>query len=201
MNLTKFTSPEEILWDVVDDKFSNMYDELMTCASYSVDRDLVEALLNSLCSYCLSLIYIERGSFSLNTDRKLPHDCPVYRKNIKLEEKILPIDVGIEEAFNRAGKSMVFQSEENQAKARVKACKGDQERNFLCSTRVVKLEHFVILLPIFITGFEYRGDIYEVVISGNKGVVEGRRPYGAGMLGKLVKDSWKKVRSVYNDTL
>lgn len=180
---------EKLLWEEVGGEFTNNYEELLTCASYSVDRQLVEGLLK------------KQGSFSLNTNKKLPADAPLYTKTTKLAEKILATDVGLEEAFDLAGKDTIINKEEAQARSGVNENKGEQVKDFSCNTKITKMEYFLILLPIFLTGVEYQGKVYEVVISGNKGAVEGKRPYGSGLLGKMMTDSWKKVRSVYNDTV
>jgi len=180
----------EVDWEEVSGKICGNYEELTTCASYSVDRPLITELLN------------KQGSFSLNTDRKIPANPPLYDVDLDLKEQVLPIDFGQEEAFELAGKRKVFKGDEKDCKAQIKEnYQPEQQRNFHCKTKILKMEHFVILLPVFVSGFTYMNTSYEVMISGNKGVVEGRRPYGSGIIGKMVSTGWSTIKNTINDTV
>lgn len=145
---------------------------------------------------------IARGSFSLNTDRILPTDAIPYQKILDSKksvntnnEELLSIDVNSTEAFKVLDfKGVVEQAEFSRTKKEIKhKYKPEQRRNLKCKTKLHKSEHYVILLPIYFTSFRYNKTEYEVCISGNKGVVEGNRPFGTGFVGKMFSDAVKKV--------
>ena len=186
--------------------FSTRYDELIVCASYSVNRELVHKLLhgNFVEDKCIDN-ELARGSFSLNTDRILPTDAIPYQKVLDSKksintnhEELLSIDVNSSEAFKILDfKGAVEQSEYSRAKKEIKhKYKPEQRRNLKCKTKLHKTEHYVILLPVYFTSFKYNKTDFEVCISGNKGVVEGNRPFGTGFIGKMCRDAVKKVRKV-----
>jgi len=119
-----------------------------------------------------------------------------------LKEPILVVDFEKDEAFELAGKGKVLRGDEKACENQIKELyHPENQRNFRCHTRITDFQSFVILLPIFVSSFMYDNTRFDVVISGNKGVVEGRRPYGSGMLGKMVTNSWKTLKTVYNDSL
>eukprot|EP00027_Filamoeba_sp_ATCC50430_P002645 CAMPEP_0168541154 /NCGR_PEP_ID=MMETSP0413-20121227/663_1 /TAXON_ID=136452 /ORGANISM="Filamoeba nolandi, Strain NC-AS-23-1" /LENGTH=126 /DNA_ID=CAMNT_0008570945 /DNA_START=833 /DNA_END=1209 /DNA_ORIENTATION=+ len=125
----------------------------------------------------------------------LPSDAVPFQKaenrksvNGTIEE-LLSIDVNSTEAFKVLDfKGMIEQSEISRAKKEIKhKYKPEQRRNLKCKTKLHKMEHYVILLPIYFTSFKYNNTEYEVCISGNKGVVEGNRPFGTGYIGKTFR--------------
>jgi len=186
------TANGEIVWNAVSGITRNVYEELITCATYSVNRTLVGELIK------------KPNSFSLNTGRVLPPELPTYRPAISLpmSDEVLPVDFGIEDAFEfAAGKKKIYLWEEQACQTKLRGdFVSEKIRDLACATRFKK-EHFVILLPVYVSGFNYGGLTYELVISGNKGVIEGQRPFGSGMIGKLLTDAVKKVTKVVTESI
>jgi len=170
-----------IEWKLYHGTIHNPYSDLMACASHSANIELVTSLMN-------------RG-FSL-----VPSDAPPYRSSISLAEEIFQIDISIDEAFSMIDKKFIENSERQAVLSEIKQLRPERTRNLIvCTPSIYREEGFPVLLPIYFGSFAYRGSSYEFVISGNKGIVEGKRPIGTGWLGKQLRDAVGTVKSVIHD--
>jgi len=177
-------------WKAVTGKISSVYEELMTCASYSVNYDLTMKLLK------------KQGSFSLHTNKILPTDLLPFKQSTETAEDILPNDIVVLKAFEMAGKDKIYEWEKVKSKAYIKEqYTPEQKKGFVCKTKLTNRQYIVVLLPIFASSFSYNGTLYEVLISGNKGGVEGNRPVGSGLIGKMCRDGWKKMSTLVSDSI
>jgi len=174
--------------------FSCVYSEIIVCGSCSVNVKLVQKLLN-------------QSGFSYQSQRILPSDPPVY-KPISQSEQILPLEITKEEAWENSGGLRVHEWEEQRARKDIKskhefldANGNDRIRNLRIEPHFVSLKHIVMLLPIHFTGFEYDAQNYEVLVSGNLGVVVGDRPVGTGAGGKYLLDKIKSVGNLVSETV
>jgi hypothetical protein len=139
----------------------------------------------------------------MNTGRVLPAEPPRYKKGAVPKEEILSIDIDHEEAFRMlGGKEQISKWEEKNCLRKIKQeHQPELQQNLVCKTSLVKLDYFIILLPILSSGFSYGPQVYEVLISGNKGVVEGKRPFGTGLIGKTCMDAFNKVSTIVGESI
>jgi len=181
----------EMDYQEVHGSFGKVYEELMTCASFAVNRVLIMDLLR------------KPNSFSLSTGKMLPHDMPEYRPDLKVPEDILPIDCKVERAFEEiGGQEKIKKWDKKFCLKKIQQDNATENiRNYGCNTIKLRKSFFVVLLPIYSSGFSYNGNNYEVVISGNKGVVEGNRPFGSGIVGKVFTEAVKKVTNLVADSI
>jgi hypothetical protein len=54
---------------------------------------------------------------------------------------------------------------------------GDEQRIHNISTQWQDLRFKHILLPVWLAAYRYRGKVYQILINGQTGEVEGARPY------------------------
>jgi len=180
-------------WEFVQGNFSNSYNEIIVCGSCSVNQKLVQKLL-------------KQSGFSYQTQRILPSDPPVYKQSIHFNEEILPLEITREEAWELSGHLCVQEWEEQRARKDIKmkyllGNMSDQIRNFRIDLRFSNKRHYIVLLPIYFVGFEYGSQVYEVLVSGNLGVVVGNRPIGTGSGGKYLIDKIKSVGNLVSETV
>jgi len=181
------SSSGEITTETIKRKSEHTYFDRFVCASYSVPRELVHTLAN------------KPHSFS-ESSRLLP-ELLDFNPDIKKHGDILTIDFDVHFAFDQIGGiSKINELEDQRCKQLIQTQYPNHE-NFFCTTQL-KREHSVILLPIFFGGFTYDGNTFEVAVSGNRGVVAGKRPpIGTGVLGKMVFDGWNYFSKVVKDTM
>eukprot|EP01119_Soliformovum_irregulare_P009684 TRINITY_DN2328_c0_g1_i3.p1 TRINITY_DN2328_c0_g1~~TRINITY_DN2328_c0_g1_i3.p1 ORF type:complete len:424 (-),score=64.24 TRINITY_DN2328_c0_g1_i3:42-1313(-) len=171
-------------WTNISGHLENHYSELMTCASYSVNRSLVTTLLKT------------PGSFVRDDMDRLSSHFHNVQLGVQLDHEVVDIDFGADYAFELAGKRIMDEGDFREAKKKIKReYQPEKKKNLHVSTQVVRRDFSVVLLPIYFTGFSYGGVTYDVVISGNRGTVVGDRPYGSGMLGKLMTEGWNKIQN------
>jgi len=180
-------------WEPADGNLSSVYNEIIACGSCSVNPKLIQNLL-------------DQSGFSYHSQRILPPDPRVFKSAALFEEPILPLEITKDEAWELS-RLRVHEWEEAKAREAVKHTyelmgnSNDKIRNLRTETSLIKFNHFVILLPIYFAGFEYSSHHYEVLVSGNLGVVVGNRPHGAGAGGKYLIDKIKSVGNLVNDTI
>jgi len=174
--------------------FSCVYSEIIACGSCSVNLKLVQKLLT-------------QSGFSYQSQRILPSDPPEYNPTTTTEQ-ILPLEITKEEAWESSGRLRVQEWQEQRAREDIKSRHefmgnnvNDRIRNLRIEPHFTTLKHFIILLPIYFTGFEYAAQTYEVLVSGNLGVVVGDRPIGTGAGGKYLLDKIKSVGNLVSETV
>ncbi|PRP76229.1 hypothetical protein PROFUN_15314 [Planoprotostelium fungivorum] len=184
------STKKEMQWKTVEGNFASHYEQITEPASSQVNHKLVAALLR------------KRGFSSMET-KELPPDLVVYEPSKLNEQKIHPVDITYREAFQvMGGVEQVRKWEEKIARSIIKERHAPEDiRNFVCETKMTGFKHFLILLPIFFSGFHYGGKTYEVLISGNKGVVVGDRPFGTGIIGKVFIDALQSVSTMVGESI
>jgi len=191
---SKLASSPTRKWEAVSGKLSNTYNEIIACASCSVNNKLVNKLLKF-------------PGFSYQKQKVLPTNLRAYKQTIHFSEVVLPLEINKDEAWEGAGRPLIAEQEERRAREDMKQ-KYDLSgsgtagiRDFRADTRYEAFSHYVVFLPVYFVGFEYSADTYEVVVSGNLGVVVGNRPVGAGSGGKFLFDKIKSVSNLVSETV
>jgi len=180
-------SPDEVISERITRKSEHVYHDRFVCASYSVPLELVNMLAN------------KPHSFS-ESSRFLPEVLD-FNPSIKKDGQILTVDFDVNYAFDAIGGISKINELETQRCSQLVQNQFPNHENFFCTTQM-KREHSVILLPIFFGGYIYEGKNFEVVVSGNRGVVAGKRPpLGTGALGKMVYDGWNYFSKIVKDTM
>jgi len=186
------TSPSVKQWEVVSGHVESEYNEIIACGSCSVNLKLINKLLYQECG------------FSHHSQRVLPVDPRVYKPNLNIEEEILPLEITKEEAWELSGRMRILDWEDQKGREKLKQrheISSDKIKNLRVDTKFNSFQYSVILLPIYFAGFEYADHIYEVLVSGNRGVVVGNRPIGTGAGGKFLIDKLKSVSNLVAETV
>lgn len=131
----------------------------------------------------------------------LPSDPAPFRKNTP--GKVYPIEIAIQQAYKT-------ECEDDIHKLEKQKCFAELEKKFpsstirsetlQCKIEPTKFDHTVILLPLFLGSFTYANNSYQFIITGSLGVVEGKRPVGAGLLGKKYQEAVNTIYQATNST-
>jgi len=120
---------------------------------------------------------------------------------------ILPLDISKDDAWDLIGGTPKVNSwEEKKCKDKIlssyEVVKGAEGvKNLNPETRVTSFQYCIVLLPLFTTTIAYAENRYEVMVSGNKGIVVGERPIGSGVGGKVILSTLKTVGGIVTDTV
>lgn len=63
---------------------------------------------------------------------------------------------------------------------------GDTQRGLTIDTRVEMLESDLVLLPVYVLSYRYRGKQYRFLVNGTNGKVVGQKPWSAGRIAAVV---------------
>lgn len=109
--------------------------------------------------------------------------------------EISKVDISHKESFQViGGTSQINKWEEMVAKRVVDDRNTPTDtRNFTCQTKLTGFKHFIILLPVFKSGFEYGGKVYEVRIFREISSNSRKNSQLPGNLEKIIKRDVKKI--------
>lgn len=166
----------------IEKTFSQAYPDVLTCASYLLNPDLLRTLI---------MPNAKGGRvFPANGVQQFKSD------SIREGERILSIDIDARDAWKT--KETTLKSDLEPAR-----CTAELLKEFPAAVdidvavEIVSMDHFTILLPFYHVVYSYAGNDYELLMSGWRGQVDGTRPYGWGTAGKIVNS----VYTVVKDTI
>jgi len=180
-------------WEHETEYIQSDYPEIIACASCSVNQKLVEKLLTD-----------EHG-FSFHTQQSLPTQLQSYPPQnddnvVNSVNNVLPIDITKEEAWEISGKRRI--PEEEHSRSHAKLLHGNSAvRDLSIDTEFTNFQYFLVYLPIYFSSFSYGDKFFEVLVSGNRGVVVGNSPLGTGSGGKFIMDKLKSLSNLVSDTI
>lgn len=182
-------------WEHISDYIQSEYHEIIVCASCSINQKLTDKLL-----------YSEEHGFSFHTQQILPSQLHPYPpQNVSsINETVLPLDMTKQEAWALSGKHKIPEWEKQKGRTKIMSHKTHSVhgiQNMTVETEVVNFQHFVLYLPIYFSSFNYGDKTYEVLVSGNKGVVVGNNPIGTGSGGKFIMGKLKSLSNLVSDTI
>jgi len=175
-------SSGEISWEKESDDRTSEFNELVTCGSQSINRKLAMDLLNKK-GFSESKSILPQNLLPFSND-----------KSQKFQSQKAPLDIDEKKAFDLIGGSEYVENLV-ESEIRSKMTSVQQYRNLFIQISDISRKHQIVLLPIYLGGFRYRDQFYEVYISGNKGFVFGNRPYGLGEVEKIFKKPVSTVLS------
>eukprot|EP01112_Ceratiomyxa_fruticulosa_P010458 TRINITY_DN2771_c0_g2_i2.p1 TRINITY_DN2771_c0_g2~~TRINITY_DN2771_c0_g2_i2.p1 ORF type:complete len:401 (-),score=77.00 TRINITY_DN2771_c0_g2_i2:156-1358(-) len=218
-------------WEVASGDIQSTYSELIACASCSINSKLVDKLMyqeNGFSGHPQRVLPMDIPGKSSSTSifptkskatspRTIPQTVPQIPSQHSstlpnpnsFSEKcpILPLDLSKDDAWETIGGTAKINTwEEKKCKEKIlssyEVVKGsDGVKNLNPDTRITSFQYYIVLLPVFLTTIDYTENSYEVMVSGNKGVVVGERPIGSGVGGKVILDTLKTVGGIVTDTV
>jgi len=173
-------------------KITSTHEEIIFCASNSMDSQLVDSL-------------IKENSYSSRSTRYLPPNEELVSYNQDstiLSEKLLTIDISKNEIWEQ--KVLPFIKDEEKKKClkyvqktyNVKAVELDMDEPMIDSEI-----YSIVFLPISSQTYQYSGAYYDTLTSGNKGKTVGQRPIGTGYVGGAIYDVVSKVSNIVQDSI
>jgi predicted Zn-ribbon and HTH transcriptional regulator len=136
-------------WEPASGSHSHFYDDLLTCGSKSINENIVRRL------------------DTFETDKLVPYQ-PQYLSGWAAES----YQVTLAEAWE-IGKNIVEDRERDACDSLVP---GDTHRNLAVNTTLSDITFKHVLLPIWIASYRYQGKVFQFMVNGQTGEVEGEAP-------------------------
>ncbi|MCW5771533.1 MAG: hypothetical protein KIT16_07865 [Rhodospirillaceae bacterium] len=157
--VTETRQRREVRWTWVSGNVERFFDDMLVVAS----RSLPKKYADRLDTWRLASLQPYR------TEYLAGFRSEVYQVTLK-------------EGFTEAKKRM-----EDQIRSDVrKDIGGDEQRINTVNTQWEDLKYKHILLPVWLAAYRYRGKLYQILINGQTGEVEGARPYSWIKIGLAV---------------
>ncbi|KYR02127.1 hypothetical protein DLAC_00927 [Tieghemostelium lacteum] len=176
---------------VNNQKITSNHDEIIFCASNSIDLPLVDQMIK------------EEGFSSRSTQHLPPNDeLIIFTPGKNLGEKTLTIDISKEEVWSQSVHPYLVKEE------RKKCIKFIKEQYYVKSLElqmkdpIIESErYFIVFLPISTETYQYNDSLFDTLTSGNRGKTVGQRPIGTGKIGQTFFGVVSKVSNLVSDSM
>ncbi len=142
-------------WYPASGRVRNEFDDLLVCASKSVQRDKI------------------RETDPWDLDKLQPYN-PAFLSGFKAQRYQMELIEGFEEAKRQM---------ESPIRGKVnRDIGGDEQQVHSCSTEYYDVTFKHILLPVWIGAYQFQGRVFQVLVNARSGEVQGERPYSTGKI-------------------
>jgi ribosomal protein S27E len=142
-------------WSSASGRVRNEFDDLVVCASKSVQRDKI------------------RETDPWDLDKLQPYD-PAFLSGFKAQRYQVELNEGFEQAKQ--------QMESSIRGTILRDIGGDEQQVHSSSTDYYDVTFKHILLPVWIGAYKFQGRVFQVLVNARTGEVQGERPYSAGKI-------------------
>lgn len=129
----------------------------------------------------------------METKKIPPPGAPPYSSDVNLPETVLPVEIDFTEAYKANAKLKIYQKEKEKIEEQIHHKYNSTVKDITLNIEFLKFHFSLTLLPIFLGSFQYLENSYEVVISGNRGNIQGIYPTGGGRFLKYCRDIYQSV--------
>lgn len=158
-SVSKTRQVKKTRWRSVSGTVFDCFDDVLICASKSLPEDKVDKL----------------EPWDLNN---LEEYNPQYASGFRMEN----YQVSLEEGFDKAQDVMKTEIE----RTIERDIGGDHQRITSMKTQHSDVTFKHIMLPIWISSYRYKDEVYRFLVNGRTGEVQGERPYSAVKIAALV---------------
>ncbi|GAM20094.1 hypothetical protein SAMD00019534_032690 [Acytostelium subglobosum LB1] len=175
----------------VQETLSSVFDEIIVCASSSIDVPLVESL-------------IFKNSYSHRYPYYLPDksEWKAITTDNKLSEKTLSIDISKNDIW--VDKVLVYLEQKQKERCQQYIQKKHNVTKVtldMGQATIDKESYSIVYLPVSADTFRYGEAHYDTLTSGNIGKTVGRSPKGTGMVGATLYGVFSGVSKVVSDSI